>query len=146
MLFSSQVFGQNIEVVNFHQLEQNWNNTNDTLYVINYWATWCKPCVEELPDFIKLEKEMQSKKFKMILVSLDFPSHLDTRVLPFIQSNNISTEVVILKDDPNVWINKVNQNWDGAIPATQFIKNKQVIFYGEQLNFTKLKGIVNEFN
>lgn len=146
LFFFSSTFGQNIEVLKFDQLEQKWNKSNDTLYVINYWATWCKPCVEELPDFLKLDKKMNGQKFKMILVSLDFPSHIKSKVIPFINKNNVKPEVIILDDDANVWINKVNKNWDGAIPATQFIKNNKKEFYSEQINFTKLTQIVNKFN
>ena len=144
-IFSS-AFGQNIEVLKFDQLEQKWNKSNDTLYVLNYWATWCKPCVEELPDFLKLDKKMKGQKFKMILVSLDFPSHIKSKVIPFIKKNNVIPEVIILDDDANVWINKVNEKWDGAIPATQFIKNNKKEFYSEQIDYKKLTQIVTKFN
>lgn len=133
------------EIVNFNKLAQRCNNDNDTIYVINYWATWCQPCVEELPEFIKLEKEMKGQKFKMILVSLDFPKHIESRVKPFLKSNKITTEVVILDDDANVWINLVNPEWAGEIPATQVIKNDKKEFYGEQLSYEQLKNIVTTF-
>jgi len=146
MLSFTFSYSQTIEVLKFHQLEERWAKSNDTLYVINYWATWCAPCIKELPDFIKLDQEMQGEKFKMILVSLDFPSHTESRVLPFIQNRNITTEVIILDDDANVWIDKVNKNWDGAIPATQFIKNNKKEFYKEQLSYERLKEIINKYN
>ena len=139
-------YSQSVEVIKFHQLEKRWSNSNDTLYVINYWATWCAPCIKEIPDFVKLDREMLGKKFKMILVSLDFPAHIDSRVLPFIQKNKITTEVVILDDDANIWIDKVNKNWDGGIPATQFIKNNRKEFHKEQLSYENLKQIINKFN
>lgn len=145
LLFTTLSFSQTIEVVKFDQLEKRWTKNNDTLYVINYWATWCKPCVEELPYFIKLENEMKDNKFKLILVSLDFPRQKDIRVVPFLEKRNISTEVVILDDDENVWINKVNKDWDGAIPVTQFIKNGKQEFYGNQLHYKELIEIVNKY-
>lgn len=146
LLLSISTVSQSIEVVTFEELEKRWDIPNDTLYLINYWATWCMPCVEELPEFIKLDNEMEGKAFKMILVSLDFPKHIDGRVIPFLKKNNITQEVVILDDDANVWINKINPDWDGAIPATHFIKNKKREFYGEQLSYEKLKEIVNTIN
>ncbi len=145
LFFTTLSFSQSAEVVKFDQLETRWSNNNDTLYVINYWATWCKPCVEELPDFIKLEKEMNAKKFKLILVSLDFPRQKEARVIPFLKKRNILTEVVILDDDENVWINKVNKDWDGAIPVTQFIMNGKQEFYGNQLHYNELIKIVNKY-
>jgi thiol-disulfide isomerase/thioredoxin len=87
---------QSVKVVKYEQLEKYWQNSTDTLYVVNFWATWCKPCLEELPDFLKLNDELQGKAFRMILVSLDFPTDIDQRVKPFIQRKNIKpTEVVL---------------------------------------------------
>lgn len=111
-------------------------------YLVNYWATWCKPCVEELPAFIELEKQMKNEKFKMILVSLDFPTQIESRVIPFLKKNEIPTQVVILDDNPNIWINQVNENWDGDIPVTQIIQNSQKEFYNSSLNLEELQKIV----
>lgn len=104
------------------------------------------PCVEEIPEFIKLEQELHDKKFKMILVSLDFPKHIQSRVIPFLKKNYMTTEVVLLDDDANIWINKVNPDWDGDLPATQFIKNNKKSFFDEQLSYEELKKIVTNFN
>lgn len=132
------VMGQNIEVIKFHELEKKYMNDSDTLYLVNYWATWCKPCVEELPDFIKLNTLLKDQKFKMILVSLDFPSQIDSRVIPFIRKNGIQAEVVVLDDDANVWINKVNKDWDGDIPVTQIIQKRKKEFYNSTLTYSDL--------
>lgn len=145
ILSSLHASSQTIEVVKFEKLESLWSNTNDTLYLVNYWATWCQPCVEELPEFIRIEKEMQGEKFKMILVSLDFPKQIDSRVLPFLEKNNINSQVVLLDDDPNVWISRVHEDWEGAIPATQFIKNNEKEFYNKALNYEQIKQIIKSF-
>ena len=139
---SIQGFSQNIPVVKFNELEQQWMKNNDTVYLVNYWATWCKPCVEELPAFIELEKQMKNEKFKMILISLDFPTQKESRVIPFLKKNEIPTQVVILDDNPNIWINQVNENWDGDIPVTQIIQNSQKEFYNSSLNLEELQKIV----
>ena len=135
------VMGQNIEVIKFDELEKKYMNDSDTLYLVNYWATWCKPCVEELPDFIKLNTLYKDQKFKMILVSLDFPSQIESRVIPFIKENGIQAEVVVLDDDANVWINKVNKDWDGDIPITQIIQKRNKEFYNSTLTYTELIDI-----
>jgi len=128
---------QDVKVVNFDQLEQIWEEANDTLYLINFWATWCQPCVEELPYFMQVNEEMKNEKFKMILVSLDFPRQIESRVIPFLEKHNIS--------DANVWINRVNKDWDGAIPASLFIKNEKKAFYDHALNYEELKKITQDF-
>jgi thiol-disulfide isomerase/thioredoxin len=139
---SFNIKSQQVPVINYDELEQLWSGSSDTLYVVNFWATWCKPCIEELPDFYKVNDEFKGKAFKMILVSLDFPSHLESRVLPFIEKNKVKPKVVLLNDDDNVWINRVNPQWDGSIPVTLLIKNKKKQFHGTTLNYKELKTLV----
>jgi len=99
-------------------------------YVINYWATWCGPCVKELPYFEQLLTAYQKDKVRVILVSLDFPKKVDSKLLPFLNKHNIQSEVVLL-DDPksNVWIDKVDSSWEGAIPVTIIYKGKKRVFW-----------------
>lgn len=105
------------------------SKTNDTLYVINFWATWCAPCVEELPHFEAANKKYQNRKQKILLVSLDFKSTKDSRLLPFLQKHNIQSEVLHLYEpDANQWISRVDASWSGALPATLFYRNTQRLF------------------
>jgi len=98
-------------------------NTKDTVYVVNFWATWCKPCIEELPAFDSLLVLQNSKPVKIILVSLDFKEDLETKVKPFLLKRNIQAECVLLDEvNGNDFINKISPNWSGAIPATLFKK------------------------
>jgi len=136
------VSAQNVPIMKYAEAEKMWTNNSDTAYLVNYWATWCKPCVEELPDFLKLNEEFKNRKFKMILVTLDFPQHIESRVIPFIKKNNIKAQVILLDDDANTWINSVNSDWDGSIPVTQIIQNGTKFFYNKTLNYNELKQIV----
>lgn len=133
---------QNVPIVNYNQLNKLWENPSDTVYVINFWATWCKPCVEELPGFFKVNDEFKNKAFKMILVSLDFPQHVDARVIPFIKKNNIKAQVVLLDDDDNVWINQVNPSWDGSIPITLIVTKNQTDFIDKPISYEDLQTLV----
>lgn len=135
-------FSQQIPVLKFHQMEQKWKSNSDTVYLVNFWATWCKPCVEELPAFLQLEQELKNKPFKLILVSLDFPQHIKTRVIPFIEKHHIKSEVVVLDDDANQWINLVNLDWDGSIPVTLIVKKKNQSFYNQLFEYDELIKIV----
>jgi thiol-disulfide isomerase/thioredoxin len=105
------------------------NLSADTTYVINFWATWCAPCVKELPYFEQLRERNEMKPFKMILVSLDFKSKLEG-VKSLIAKKGIESEVVLLADGrASEWIDLVDSTWSGAIPATLVIKNNKRYFY-----------------
>jgi thiol-disulfide isomerase/thioredoxin len=116
---------QNITVVDVNWLDsikQQSANT-DTLYVINFWATWCKPCVEELPYFEKLGAELANKKVKIYLVSTDMRKDLTTRLPNFVKDKALKQQVLFMNEiNANKWIDKVSEAWSGAIPATWILK------------------------
>ena len=121
---------------------------NDTVYVVNFWATWCKPCVAELPFFMEAEKAMEDKKVKITFVSLDFSDQLDKRVVPFIEKNKINSRCFLLADqDSNEWIPKVDETWSGAIPATVIYKNgdKKFFLEGSFESKNEITALVNRY-
>ena len=69
------------DVIYFPQLAEWMSNPGDSLYVINFWATWCRPCVAELPHFQHLHEELEGKPARVILISLDFIDEYDKRVV-----------------------------------------------------------------
>ena len=106
---------------------------NDTLYVFNFWATWCAPCVEEMPYFETLHEKTAGKKVKVCLVSLDFKKDLDRKLRPFLAEKKLQATVLMLADGRyNDWIDRVSPEWSGAIPATLLLKEGKRAFYGEQ--------------
>jgi len=107
----------------------------DITYVINFWATWCGPCVKELPYFEELNKKYSNTTFKQILVSLDSPKKLDSKVIPFIIEKDIKSEVVLLADGKyNDWIDLVDPSWSGAIPITLIYKGDKKLFYEREFH------------
>ncbi|MBS3993571.1 MAG: redoxin domain-containing protein [Bacteroidetes bacterium] len=132
-----------IEVYDFENFKPFLNVNDDTVYVINFWATWCKPCVEELPAFIKLDEKYKDKKVKVLLVSLDFPTKIKEQLIPFIKLKKLKLEVIVLDDpDQNSWIPQVSEEWSGAIPATLiYTKNKRE-FYEQSFTFESLEQAV----
>lgn len=134
-----------IEIIgDFNKLEPIFHQESDTTYVINFWATWCKPCVEELPYFESLHEKFAGKKIKVILVSLDFPKDYETKLIPFVKENQLKSEVVLLTDgDYNAWIDKVSPEWGGAIPVTVIYNAEERKFIGEQFaNYEELDALV----
>jgi thiol-disulfide isomerase/thioredoxin len=128
----------------FEEMEWIFNQQNDTTYVINFWATWCKPCVEELPFFLELDNTYRGEKVKLILVSLDFKKQIEKKLIPFIEKHNLQPEVVVLTDpDSNKWIPKVADEWSGSIPATLVYKRNQRSFYEQSFeSFEELNSIL----
>ncbi|PRP67165.1 hypothetical protein BST86_08665 [Nonlabens agnitus] len=115
----------------------------DKVQVINFWATWCLPCVEELPAFVAID---DNEKVEVILISLDDVENVEELVNPFLQENNITATVKLL-DDPYAaeWIPMVDQHWDGAIPATLIQKGSKKMFYNTSFTATELEEEVNKF-
>ncbi|UCA56595.1 MULTISPECIES: TlpA disulfide reductase family protein [Aequorivita] len=132
---------------NFDQLEKKYfQKNNDSIYVINFWATWCKPCVKELPAFERISADYSSKKVKVLLVSLDFADKIESQVIPFNKKNNIKSEVVLLDDpDANNWIPRVSKEWSGAIPATIIYNKKKRKFYEQSFTFEELETELKAF-
>jgi thiol-disulfide isomerase/thioredoxin len=120
---------QKIGVYKIDDLLKRINNNSDTTYVVNFWATWCKPCVAELPEFEKLHIDYSSKKVKVILVSMDFKESLTEKLKPFIKKNKYTCEIVLLDEvNGNDFINKISETWSGSIPATLITRKNKSIF------------------
>jgi thiol-disulfide isomerase/thioredoxin len=128
-----------VRVVNFDQLSPFLcpMDNQETTYIVNFFATWCKPCVDELPYFLELHKNYRDEGLHFILISLDFPQHLESRLIPFLKNNGVTAEVFLL-DDPaaNDWIPKVDESWSGAIPATIICRGGKSSFYEKTFHST----------
>ncbi|MBR9920749.1 MAG: redoxin domain-containing protein [Bacteroidetes bacterium] len=131
----------------FEELAPVFNKDNDTTYVINFWATWCKPCVEELPYIEQIHDAYPNEKVKVILVSLDFPNQIESKLLPFIEKNELQSDVVVLLDGKyNSWIDRVDNAWDGAIPVTLIYKADKRHFINTAFHsFEELDEILKGF-
>ena len=109
----------------FDEFEHHLRQNNDTTYVVNFWATWCKPCVAELPFFEKLIPAYKDQPVQVLLVSMDFPKQIKSKLIPFVKERKLEKNVLALADmDYNSWIDKVSMEWDGAIPFTYIYNNK----------------------
>ena len=121
---------KNIQVVDFDEFYSKIDLSSDDTYVINFWATWCSPCVNELPYFESVNKEYSDKNVKVLLVSLDFPSQIESKLKPYLKKNMIKSNVILLDDSKmNKWVPRVSEKWDGGIPATLIVNSSNYNFY-----------------
>lgn len=119
---------------------------NDTIYVVNFWATWCKPCVEELPSFEELYQNYKDKKVRLILVSLDFEKEIESKLIPFIDKHKLKGEVLVLKQKGmNNWIDKIDPSWSGALPATIIYNKDKSAFFEQSFDYIELEEELQEF-
>lgn len=135
-----------LEVYDFNGFQKFLQKKDDKIYVVNFWATWCAPCVKEMPYFEKLSQEYKDKNVEVLFVSLDFPHLYESKLIPFVKDKNIQSKVVALNDvDMNTWIPKVDENWSGSIPATIIYKNDVSKFYEKSFTYEDLESELKQF-
>ncbi|GAB2768753.1 hypothetical protein GCM10027275_09230 [Rhabdobacter roseus] len=121
---------------------------SDTTYIINFWATWCRPCVAELPHFEEVQANFAHQKVRVLLVSMDFAKDIEDRVVPFIERHNIKSTVWLLNEtDANRWIERVDSTWSGALPATLILNpaRGRRSFYEKPLDYETLARELSYF-
>lgn len=137
---------EELKIVDFEGLKPYLNKTDDKTYIINFWATWCAPCVKELPYFEEITKQYQGKEVEVILVSLDFPRQFESKLKPFIVEKNLQSEVIALNDmDMNTWIPQVDESWSGAIPATLIYRKDKRQFFEKSFSKQELQTLLKQF-
>jgi thiol-disulfide isomerase/thioredoxin len=139
VFISTSAFSQNVKLLNIDQLNERIKNGKDSTYVVNFWATWCAPCIKELPHFEKLGTEYKSEKLAVLLVSVDFKSKLNSSVIPFVKRKGFKNQVFLLNEsNPQEYIDRIDPSWSGSIPATIFIKNDKRKFIETELTYEQL--------
>ena len=140
-----QVWGQVVKLIDSDELTDLSWKSSDTTYVINFWATWCSPCVKEIDYFEELHRAGAYDKLKVVLVSLDFPNQVERRVIPFLEKKKISATVLLMTDlDYNAWIERVDKSWTGAIPATLIYNKEGRVFLEQELTREELMDHVTQ--
>jgi thiol-disulfide isomerase/thioredoxin len=118
---------------------------NHEVAIFNFWATWCKPCIEEMPYLEEVRKSYTSNQLGVYLISMDNSEVADTKVKKFIEKKGYTSRVLLLDEtDYNSFIDKIDPKWNGTIPATVIIdkKNGKKYFYEGSFKENELKEIL----
>jgi thiol-disulfide isomerase/thioredoxin len=145
-LASLKASAQHYRKIEVNDLQTLLHPPKDSIYILNFWATWCAPCVAELPLFVSAEKQYRDSNFRFFYVSLDFKKDYDAKVIPFISKHLPDSYVLLLGNtDYNSWINLVNPHWQGAIPATFVVSSdpSKCKFYEGEFTEKQLSDFLN---
>jgi thiol-disulfide isomerase/thioredoxin len=144
-VFSINAGAQNIPAYSADEIIAH-TSAKDTIYIINFWATWCVPCVQELPEFNALYDRYSGMPVKILMVSLDFKEDYPYKLARFLERKKLKPAVAWLSDtDPNVFIPKIDNSWQGSIPATVIVApGKQFKQFIEgQVTEKQIRKIIN---
>lgn len=122
----TEISAQQVKSIEIEDLERLLSSSDDSLTVLNLWATWCKPCVKEIPHFEKVRKMYSDKPIRFWYLSLDFPDQIETRLKPFVKERMKGARVYLMKNTSyDLWMAKIQPDWQGSIPVTLFFNRKQ---------------------
>ncbi len=134
------------EMVTLDKLQTLIASRDKPIQIINFWATWCAPCVKEIPLLEKFNRERNDVKVTLVSMDIDLDPNPE-KVYKFISRKNIQSRVVILDErDPNSWISKIDNNWSGALPATLIVNSGtgKRRFWGRELREGDLERLIEE--
>jgi len=145
-LFCTGSYAQNIEIYNADMLMKR-ATSKDSIYIINFWATWCGPCVKEIPMFNSLQERYAGKPVKIILVSVDFKNDYPSKIEKFIKKKKLTPEVVWFSEtNANEFIPKIENTWQGSIPATLVLQPGQYFrqFWEGMIGIDQVTNVVDK--
>jgi thiol-disulfide isomerase/thioredoxin len=139
--FASAAVAQDIKKMTITSLEE-YILKSDKPLVINFWATFCKPCLDEIPYFQQTISDDYKGEVELILVSLDMPEYYPEKISSVASRSNFTFPVIWLNEtNADYFCPKIDVKWSGAIPATLMVNNKRNYrkFYEQQLTPLQLK-------
>ena len=121
-----KIYSQEVKTINnVDEMKSVFESTKGKVTLLNFWATWCKPCVKEFPELVKLYRTYKEKGFELLFISLDVPEDVEPKLKPFLQKQGVDfTTYYSTFKQPEELMDYIDKNWQGAIP-TKYIYDKE---------------------
>jgi thiol-disulfide isomerase/thioredoxin len=140
LLFSIGVEAQ-IKAIKITDLEKTIKESK-TPMIVNFWATYCVPCIEEIPYFQEMAKKYKSKGVSLLLVSLDLKAAYPAKINAMAKKLKLTTPIVWLNEtNADYFCPVVDSSWSGGLPASLFVNNVAGYrkFYEDEISKQKLE-------
>lgn len=112
--------------------------------LVNLWATWCGPCIEEFPDIVHLAQKYQDD-LTVIFISADFLDDLD-RVNEFLKNQHVTWTTYIKTGSESEFIEQVHPKWSGALPFSLILKKggKELAYWENKAEMSKFEAFIQQ--
>ena len=138
--------GQDIKAIKVTELAKTIKESKSPL-IVNFWATFCVPCLQEIPYFQELTEQYKSSNVSLIFVSLDLKEAYPRKVNEMAKKLNLVNPVVWLNEtNADYFCPKIDTSWTGGMPSTLFVNNSTGYhkFFEDQLSKEKLEREIQE--
>ncbi|TFF39719.1 TlpA disulfide reductase family protein [Mucilaginibacter psychrotolerans] len=136
---------QRVKLITSGQLTRRLSQGHDTTYIVNFWATWCKPCIKELPVFAQIQQQLSGKPLEVIFVSTDDYHKGLKNIGTFVEKHDLGGEIYLMNEPPAIYLPAINKNWTGSLPATLVVwpGKREWKLYKEVLTYEQLLSLLN---
>lgn len=136
LAFNQPALSQDVVAATADDILEQLAASDSEYTLVNIWATWCSPCVEEFPDIVNLASDYDPATLNVVFVSLDFPEEID-QVYTFLKANNWQRKSYIRHGKDNDFVNGFIPEWTGAVPATFIFDSNQALIWIKESMTTK---------
>lgn len=148
-IMTSTMSNHDIPQVSFREIEDRVRRGFDTVYVLHFWATWCRTCDQDLPAFQQIQKTAFSRPVRVLLISLDRPADQQTIVEPWLRRKGYRLPCVLLNTYADAsWTARVDSSWTGSIPATLITdaSGTRRMFFDRPCSYAELRSSISSLH